>query len=376
MLIGLPRETRRHEHRVGLNPFAVSRLTEAGHTVLVEKNAGADSHFTDRNFTDVGGQIVYDAEEIYQRSDLMCGVSVRSVDEIERVKPGSILASFQHLAVASRAAVKRLMELETTVIGYELIRDAKDNLPVLYPISEMAGRMAVYTAAHLCQNESGGRGILLGSIPGVAPATVLILGAGTVGRTAAKQALAVGAHVIILDTDLTKLQEINEYLESRAVTIVGGSVRLERYTSFADVVIGAVLVPGARPPLLITEEMVRAMKNGSVIIDASIDQGGCVETSRPTTLGDPVFMAHGVLHYCVPNMTSNIARTASRALASAALPYLVSLAGKGLDTALLEDPGLAEGVLIYRGRLVNQQVGEALGIEAEPIAGLLKGGRE
>ncbi len=374
MIIGVPKETHRHEHRVGLTPFAVARLTEEGHSIFVEKEAGLAAHFSDRDFANAGAKIVYSAEEAYQRADLVCRVGLLTADELPLLKPGSVIAAFHHLAVAPKALVDRLMALETTLIGYEIIRDRNGDLPVLFPFSEMAGQMAVHIAAHYLQNGAGGRGILLGNVPGVPPPTVLILGAGTVGRVSARQALALGAHVIMLDTDISKLRAVNRTFNGRVVTVVGGLDRLEKYTSIADVLIGAILIPGGRPPLLVTESMVKAMKPGSVIIDVSIDQGGCVETSRPTGLEAPTFTAHGVVHYCVPNMTANIARTASRALASAALPYLIELTGRGVNQALRDDPGLAEGVYLYRGKMVQEVVGATLGISTASLPVLLDRG--
>jgi len=371
MLIGVPRETHRHEHRVGLTPFAVSRLSRQGHEVLVEKRAGESAHFHDQDYVEAGARVVYSSEEINGRADIVCRVSVISAEELDLLKRGAIICGFHHLAVAPRRNLERLMELEATLIGYEVIRDRKGDLPVLVPFSEMAGQMAVHTAAHYLQAEAGGRGVLLGNVAGVPPPTVLILGAGTVGRAAARAAQAVGAHVIVLDEDVGKLRAVNQEFSGQVVTAMIANRRLAQYTAIADVVIGAVLIPGARAPFLVTESMIRAMKPGSVVLDVSIDQGGCIETSRPTTIDDPVFTAHGVVHYCVPNMTANIPRTASRALANAALPYLVDLAGRGQADALRADPDLAAGVLLYRGRLVNQRVAETQGLDAVPIGSLL-----
>jgi len=371
MIIGVPKETHRHEHRVGLTPFAVARLTEEGHTIFVEKDAGVAAHFSDRDFASSGAKIVYSAEEAYQRADLVCRVGLLTAEELPLLKQGSVIAAFHHLAVAPKPLVERLMALEATLIGYEIIRDRNGDLPVLFPFSEMAGQMAVHIAAHYLQNSAGGRGILLGNVPGVPPPTVLILGAGTVGQVAARQALALGAHVIMLDADIAKLRVVNRAFNGRVVTVVGGLDRLEKYTAISDVLIGAILIPGGRPPLLVTESMVKAMKPGSVIIDVSIDQGGCVETSRPTGLEAPTFIAHGVVHYCVPNMTANIARTASRALASAALPYLIGLTGRGVNQALRGDPGLGEGVYLYRGKMVQEVVGATLGISTASLPVLL-----
>jgi alanine dehydrogenase len=298
-----------------------------------------------------------------------------SPGELEYIKPGSVICGFQHLAVMPVDLVKRLMALEATLIGYEIIRDAEGDLPILIPLSEMAGHMAVYIGSWYLQNMVGGRGVLIGNIPGVPPPTVVILGAGNVGLAAARFALSAGAHVIVLDADVTKLRRLSRELKGHIVTATASQERLHRYTAIADVVIGAVLIPGVRAPFLVTEEMVRQMKAGSVIVDVSIDQGGCVETSRPTTIDNPVYVTHGVLHYCVPNMTANVARTASRVLANATLPYLLALANKGVEGALREDPGLAEGVYLYRGTMVNRRVGETLGLRSSPLENLLPEGK-
>lgn len=374
MVIGVPRETHRHEHRVGLTPLAISRLTKFGYTVLIERNAGAAAHFTDQHFEEVGAQIVYSDDEVYKRADLVCRVGVISTDELDLLKQGSVICAFHHLAVQTREKVERLMELETTLIGYELIRDENGEMPVLVPFSEMAGQMAIPLAAHYLQTEKGGRGILMGNVPGVPPPTVLILGAGSVGLAAARSALLSGAHVVVLDDHLANLRAINRELSGQVVTAVSNPKRLNRYTAIADVVIGAILVPGERTPYLVTEEMVKAMRTGSVIIDISIDQGGCVETSRPTSIDDPTFIMHDVVHYCVPNMTADIARTASRALADAALPYIIEMAEKGVAAALRDDPGLGESVFLYKGRMVNQGAGEVFEIPATPLRRLMEEG--
>jgi alanine dehydrogenase len=375
MVIGVPRESLHHEHRVGLTPFLVNRLTELGQTVIVEREAGHNARFIDRDYQRVGAQIVYSAEEVYKRADLVCRIGAIPDAEVALLKPGLTVCAFHHLAVVPRERVQRLMELETTLIGYEVIRDEAGSLPVLLPMSEMAGQMAVHLAAHYLQNEAGGRGILLGHVPGVAPPTILVLGAGTVGTVAARQALMNGCHVIVMDADMRKLRRLDRELAGRVVTAVAGIDRLEKYTAVADVLVGAVLIPGERSPFLVTEEMVKAMKSGSVILDLSIDQGGCVETSRPTNLGDPVYVQHGVLHYCVPNMTANIARTASRALAHAILPYLSDLATRGPEAAIAGNPGLAQGAYMVAGRMVNRRVAESLGVPVSELGDVLAGGK-
>jgi alanine dehydrogenase len=375
MIIGVPREIHRHEHRVALTPYGAKQLTRRGHTVVVEKAAGLEALFTDPEYEEAGSQIVYSSEEAYKRADLVARVGILSSEDLDYLKPGSVIGAFHHLTVASRSVIERLQQLKMTIIGYELIEDPHGRRPLLTPFSEMAGQMAVYTAAHYLQNEGGGRGILLGAVPGIAPPTIIILGAGTVGRMAARRARAIGAHVIVLDDDLEKLRTLNRELGGQIVTQVATPERLEKYTAIADVVIGAILIPGARTPFLITEEMVKTMRAGSVIIDVSIDQGGCSETSRPTTLDDPTYIVHDVVHYCVPNMTANIARTASRALSDAVVAHLGAVMEHGVDRALQEDPWLAAGVYMYEGTPVHEELAAAMKVSATPLDQLLAGRR-
>jgi len=371
MVIGVPKETHYHEHRVGLTPTATALLVGEGHTVLVEKEAGLAARFTDLDFQQAGAKTVFSRDEAYQRADIVARIGAVPGDELEHVRPGSVICAFHHLAVAPRENVQRLMEREVTLIGYEIIRDREGRLPVLRGVGEMAGAMAIQVAAHCLENESGGRGILLGNVPGVAPATVVVVGAGGVGQAAARLAAARGAHVIVLDSNLDKIRAANAALDGRETTVLAGRDRLERYVPLADVLIGCVLVPGARSPLVVTEDLVKRMKPGSVIVDVSIDQGGCVETSRPTTLEHPTYIVHGVVHYCVPNMTANIARTASLAISNAALPYLMSLAEKGVAAALQENPGLARGVYLYRGKLTSERAAGTLRFPVFPLDKLL-----
>jgi alanine dehydrogenase len=373
MNIGIARETARHERRVGLTPWAVEQLIAQGHGVLVEKDAGGAARFTDREYEEAGAKIVYTKEEAFKRADMVCSVSVLSGGDLELLRPRSVICGFHHLAVAPRAAVEQLRALEITAIGYELVQDRLGRRAILKPMSEMAGEMAVFVAAHYLQNEEGGRGILLGAVPGIAPPTVLVLGAGTVGRRAASRAQAIGAHVIVLDDELEKLRAVNHALGGQVVTQLATMDRLAKYTAIADVVVGAILIPGARAPFLITEDMVRGMRAGSVIVDVSIDQGGCVETSRPTSLRDPVFVVHDVVHYCVPNMTANIARTASRALSDVVLGPVAALAKDGVAAALRRDRGLAAGVYLYHGQFVHDDLARSFGATATPLDRLLAG---
>jgi alanine dehydrogenase len=371
MKIGVPKETLRHEHRVGLTPFGVSRLTNLGHEVFIERDAGKDAHFENEDFAKVGAKIVYSAEEAYGRADIVCRVSALSSDEANLLRPESTVCGFHHLAVAPREVVQKVVERRVSMIGYEIVQDTKGERPILAALSEIAGHMVVQTAGHLLETGQGGRGVILGGVPGIAPATIVILGAGTAGRTAADQFMGIGAHVILMDNDLDKLRLAASRTSHDLVTLVASPRNLTRFTAIADVLVGAVLVPGARAPFLVTEEMVRNMKPGSAILDLSIDQGGCVETSRPTTSDHPTFKVQGVTHYCVPNMTTNAPRTASRAMALAAQSLLLRLAEEGLETALRSDPGLAKGCYLYRGRMVNETAASALGIAPARLSDLL-----
>lgn len=373
MIIGIPLETERLEHRVGLSPFAVARLIRQEHSVIVERGAGAAAHFVDEDYIAAGAEVVYTSEEVFKRADVVCHVGMPSPAELDQLKEDSVLCGFQHLAVAPRDTLERLSAVRATMIGYEIIENDDGDRPILLSMSDLAGQMSIHEAAHLLQISSGGRGVLLGNIPGVPAATVLILGAGAVGTVAAQHAAAIGAHVIVMDSDIRKLQRVDRALGGRVDTSLADPRQLSRFVTIADVFIGAVLIPGGRAPYLVTEEMVKSMRPGSVIVDVSIDQGGCVETSRPTTLDNPTFKVHNVVHYCVPNMSANIARTASRVMADSAMPYVMRIAELGLEEALKADAGFFKGVYTYKGKLVHQAVAKHLGVKAESLSGLLAG---
>ncbi len=361
MIIGVPRETERLEHRVGLTPSAVARLVPLGHPVLVERGSGADAHFSDHDFQQAGAEIVYTAEEVCARQPGVPGGHAVAGLARPAAAPEQILFGFLHLAVAPRDVVRRMLERKVTAIGFEIIEEPEGHLPVLTAIGELAGQMVIHTAAHLLENESGGRGIMLGAVPGVPPATVLILGAGTVGFNAARTALMSGAQVVVMDSDMNKLRHVARELDGRVDTLMADRENVARFVQFADVVVGAVLIPGGPAPFLVTKEMVASMKPGSVIIDVSIDQGGCVETSRPTTLGDPTFTINGVVHYCVPNMTANIARTASKVLTFAHLPYVLEVATRGAEGAIQANEALRRGVYLHDGAIMKQVLAGLLG---------------
>jgi len=360
MRIGVPKERLRDEHRVGLTRYGVSQLAQLGHEVYVEHDAGVDCHWTDLDYESAGGNIVYSTDEVYKRSDLICRIGTMDGADIDALSPGTTVCGFLHLAVMPREQLSRLVDRRMTLIGYEII-DNQGHRPILMALSEIAGHLAVHTAAHLLEYDSGGRGLLLGGVPAIPPPTVVVLGAGTAGVAAAKLSLAIGAHVIVMDSDVNRLRRALSDTGAHLTTAVPSERNLKRFSAIADVLIGAIATPGARSPFLITESMVKNMRPGSVVIDLSIDQGGCVETSRPTSLHDPTFRIHDVTHYCVPNMTASVPRTASRAATIAALPYLTSLAGRGVKPAMTADRGLACGLYMFQGKLVNENLAQLTG---------------
>ena len=353
MNIGVPRERRTMEYRVGFTPAGVELLTQEGHTCYVEHEAGLGAGFSDYDYERAGARIVYTSDEVFGRADLLLKVSRPTDEELQWMLDGQILTGFLHLASARRAKITTLLEKKVTAIAYELIQKEDGSLPVLKPMSQVGGRMVAQVGATLLQNNYGGKGILVGGVPGVPPAEVVILGAGASGTEAAKAFLGLGASVCMLDKDLERLQEIDQLFGGCIVTMVSHPFNIAKVVRFADILVGAVLVPGERAPLLVTREMVRSMRPRAVIIDASIDQGGCVETSRPTTHASPTYIEEGILHYCVPNMSGVIARTATHAFNNAAWPHIQNLVRLGLDEALKEDAPLAQGVATRAGEIVN-----------------------
>lgn len=367
MDIGIPKQKRPFDYRVGLTPMGVEILTRLGHRVYVEHDAGQGSGFDDDRYQRAGGQIVYSAEEVYGRGQLILAVSRPLAAEFDLLQEGQILCGFLHLAAAHPAKIALLLDRKITAVGYETIQTEDGYLPVLTAMSQIAGRMAVSVAAHLLQNNEGGHGILLGGVPGVPPANVAVLGAGTVGLNAVKMFEAAGAHVSVLDTDIRKLQLLEER-GSAAHTMVAYDFNIARVVQRADVLVGAVLIPGARTPIVVSREMVRTMKPRSVIIDISIDQGGCIETSRPTTYQNPTYVEEGVIHYCVPNMTGVLARTTTHAFNNAAWPYIREIAQKGLARALETNPALRLGLNTHDGEIVHPALRESLQASSEALA--------
>jgi alanine dehydrogenase len=352
MNIGIPKETRPFEYRVGLSPAGVEILVQHGHQVYVGHGAGVGAGFSDLEYETAGARISYSPDEVFGRADFVLKVARPTKDELDWLRPGTTMAGLLHLASARRDKVDVLLEKKITSIAYEQIQLADGSLPVLRPFSEIGGSMTPTIAARFLQNNRGGKGILLGGIPGVPPAEVVILGSGVVARYAARSFMGLRAHVTVIGTQLSGLQRIDEHLPG-VVTRISTKRNIERATAYADVVVGAVLVTGQRSPIIVTREMVQNMKPRSVIIDVSIDQGGCFETSRPTTHEQPVYVEEGVTHYCVPNMPSAVARTATHAFVNAAVPYIVEIANKGVASAIAADPTLEMGINTHDGKLVH-----------------------
>jgi len=365
MNIGIPKERRDLERRVGLTPYGVRLLTQMGHVCYVERGAGEGAGFSDRDYERAHGQIVYSTEEAYRRADMILKVTCPTRDEMAWLQKGRIVCGFLHLAAARRETVQTLLDKGITAIAYETVQEDDGRLPILKTMSEVAGRMAPQLAATFLQSNWGGRGVLLSGVPGIPAARVAILGAGVLGTNAARAFHGLGADVFVLDRNLEKLRDIDEMFKGRVTTMVSYDFNIARVARFVEVLIGAVLVPGARAPILVTREMVRSMKKGAVILDFSIDQGGCVETSRPTTLRDPVFIEEGVVHFCVPNAPGVLPRTSTHAFNNAAWPYIRRIAEVGLEQAVKEMPGLARGIATRDGKIVHEALAAAYRASAQ-----------
>jgi alanine dehydrogenase len=376
MDIGIAKESEQLENRVALTPACARALTNAGHTVYLEQGAGEISGFTDQDYLAGGAKIVYSREEVFLRSKLMLKVRPPSTDEYNTMPEGQIVLSSFHLAVAPIEHIKMLMEKKITAIGFEVIEDDMGNLPVLVSISELAGQMSINIASYHLSNKAGGRGILLGGAAGIPPATVVVLGAGTLGMSAVRAARGMGCNIILFDKDINKLRYASELYQNQITTYLPFEQNIEKAVKAADVLIGAVLVRGEQPPKLVSEEMVKSMKPKSVIIDASIDQGGCIETSRPTDWANPTYLKHNVTHFCVPNMTSNISRTATYALSNALLPYVLQIADNGLEATVRGDMGFACGIYTYHGEPAKKVITSRLGINLKSLKDILETGKE
>jgi alanine dehydrogenase len=360
MIIGVPKEVKDHEARVGLIPSGVKTLVEAGHRVLAQTGAGSGSSLTDEEYREAGGEIVTSAEALWTASDLIIKVKEPQPTEYPFFRPGLTLFTYLHLAPLPELT-DALVNAKVNAVAYETIREADGSLPLLTPMSEVAGRMAVQVGAQYLEAPMGGRGILLGGVPGVAPANVVILGGGVVGHNAAKMAVGLGAHVTIIEKNLNRLRELDDIYSSQVVTLASNIYTIRESLRLADLVIGAVLITGASAPRLVRRDMLPLMKKGSVMVDVAIDQGGCFETSHATTHTDPIYFVDGVLHYCVSNMPAAVPHTSTFALNNATFPYLLELANRGLLGACAHSKAIREGVNTYQGRIVYEAVAQSQG---------------
>jgi len=370
MIVGVPREVMEAEYRVAMTPVGTRELTDDGHTVLVERDAGAGSSIPDVAFERAGAELVRSAEDVWERADLVLKVKEPQPSEFAFMRAGQMLFTYLHLA-AHRDVTEALRDQRTTAIAYETVESPDGRLPLLAPMSEIAGRMAPHVSAHFLERAAGGRGILLSGVSGVHPARVCVIGAGMAGMNAAWIAQGMEAEVVLIDKNVERLRYVDHIHKGRILTLASASLIIEEQVALADVVIGAVLVTGALAPKLISAQMVAGMKPGAVFVDISIDQGGCSETSRVTTHTHPTYVTHGVVHYCVGNMPGAVPHTSTYALTNATLPYAVALAREGFEGAIRDDPMLAKGVNVHEGRVTNKPVAEAHGLDHTPLAALV-----
>ncbi|WP_326636311.1 alanine dehydrogenase [Streptosporangium sp. NBC_01755] len=366
MKIGVPAEVKNHEYRVAATPAGVYELARHGHDVYVQRGAGIGSHLGDEDYLSAGAKILDSADEVWGQAEMILKVKEPIAEEYHRMRPGQVLFTYLHLA-AGRECAEALLERQVTAIAYETVQ-VGNTLPLLAPMSEVAGRLAPQVGAYNLMRFNGGRGVLPGGVPGVAPAKVVVIGAGVAGLNAAQIAVGMGADVTVLDLNVDRLRFIDAIYQGRLKTLVSTSYAIEKEVVTADLVIGAVLIPGAKAPTLVSNELVSSMRPGSVLVDIAIDQGGCFEDSRPTTHAEPTYRVHDSIFYCVANMPGSVANTSTYALTNATLPYAVKLAGLGWENALKQDASLALGLNTHAGRLTNEQVAIALDLPYVPIS--------
>lgn len=369
MIVGIPKEIKNHEYRIGMTPAGVRELTHFGHEVLVETNGGLEIGFENGDYEAAGARIIDTPDEIFATAEMIIKVKEPQPNECRMLRPGQLLFTYLHLA-PDPEQTKLLLASGCTAIAYETVTGFKGGLPLLAPMSEVAGRMSIQAGAHHLEKAQGGNGMLLGGVPGVEAAKVLVVGGGVVGANAARMAVGMGAQVTILDRSIERLQQLDDLFHGRVATVYSTHDAVERFALDADLVVGAVLIPGASAPKLLTREHVKAMKKGAVLVDVAIDQGGCFETSHATTHQDPTYVVDDVVHYCVANMPGGVARTSTMALTNATLPYAIHLANKGLD-ALRADPHLRDGLNVHAGKVTYKAVSEAMGLEYFPADSVL-----
>ena len=363
MNIGVLNESCKIENRVSLTPSSVSLLVENGHTIYVQAGAGLKAGYTNEEYTSLGAGIVFTKEEVFGRSDIVLNVSPLDEEECSLVKKEQILFGFHHLAVARKNSVEGLLKKKVTMLGYEIIQRADETLPFIESLSEIAGQLCLVISGHYLQTNMGGRGLVIGGVVSVPPATAVIVGSGVLAKSAMKVLLGAGAHTIALSRNMDRLREWEEITSGRLITLIASKYNLERMIRIADILIGGALRPGERAPVMITRDMVKSMKEGSVLIDLAIDQGGCSETSRLTTLEQPTYSEEGVIHYCVPNITSTVSRASSKVLSNLVAPCLLEIAEKGIGQALNKNLNLARGVYVFQGDFIRRSTAERFGLK-------------
>ncbi|KPL05176.1 MAG: hypothetical protein AMJ73_02170 [candidate division Zixibacteria bacterium SM1_73] len=371
MNIGVINESNKIENRAGLSPSGVSFLAERGHTVYFQAGAGLKSGYSNEEYTSLGANIVFTKEEAFGRSDIVLNISPLDEEECKLVKANQILFGFHHLAVSRKCNVEDMLKKNVTMIGYEIVQKENEELPFIESLSEIAGQMCLVISGNYLQTSQGGRGLVIGGVVSVPPATAVVIGSGVLAKSAIKAMLGAGAQTIALGRDMDRLRELEEITSGRLITLMASQYNLARMVKVADILIGAVLLPGEKAPVLITRDMVKSMKNGSVLIDLAIDQGGCSETSRLTTLEHPTYVDEGVIHYCVPNITSTVSRTSTKVLSNMVVPYLLDIADGGIDQTLKENTSLARGVYVYNGNLVKKGVAERFSMPYKELSSLL-----
>lgn len=363
MNIGVINESSKIENRAGLTPSSVSILVERGHEVYIQAGAGLKAGYTNEEYASLGGKIVFTKEEVFGRSELVLNISPLNEEECGLVRENQILFGFHHLAVARKSNLETLLRKKVTIIGYEIAQTEDESLPFIESLSEIAGQMCLAISGHYLQTNLGGRGLVIGGVVSVPPATAVIVGSGVLAKSAIRALLGAGAHTIALGSNMERLRGIEEMTSGRVITLLASKYNLERMTAIADILIGGVLLPGERAPVMITRNMVKNMRKGSVLIDLAIDQGGCSETSRLTTLEQPTFIDEDVIHYCVPNITSSVSRTSSKVLSNLVVSYLLNIGEKGIDKVLAEDRTLRRGTYVHFGGIVRKSLAERFGFE-------------
>jgi len=371
MNIGVINESSKIENRAGLSPSGVSFLVERGHTVYVQAGAGLKSGYSNEEYSSLGAKIVFTKEEAFGRSDIVLNISPLNEEESKLTNAEQILFGFHHIAVARKKILEELLKKNVTMIGYEIVQQENEELPFIESLSEIAGQMCMVISGHYLQTSQGGRGLVIGGVVSVPPATAVVIGSGVLARSAIKAMLGAGAHTIALGRHMDRLRELEEMSSGRLITLMASQYNLARMVKIADILIGAVLRPGEKAPIMITRDMIKSMKKGSVLIDLAIDQGGCSETSRLTTLEHPTYVDEGVIHYCVPNITSAVSRTSTKVLSNMVVPYLLEIAEKGLEQNLKEDKSLARGVYVYKGQFVKKGIADRFSMPYKELSSLI-----